>query len=353
MRVLLVLNWFLKYATEQAAGLAEAGAEVQVVCRDHLAEFAGSEQEWLACIDRLTAVTGNPPLVVRGRGTGGEAMKGALSVGRRSRSLRPDVVHVHPNVSPVLFAIAPPAPVVLTIHDVVPHPGQPRRGVAKRQVQRAWERRAAGFVVHGEDLRLLLRPRSGDRPVAVVPHGVRPAPQPDPIPDRPSILFFGRLEPYKGLGVLMQAMQLVWEVRPDVELVVAGKGPSESELLDDPRIRRLTRYVPEEEVPELFRRARLLVAPYIEGSQSGVVSLACAQGVPSVVSSVGALPSLVVDPGQVVPPGAPDRLAAALIGNLDHDADMRRAVHRRAQQELSWRAAAELTLRLYEQVLGG
>jgi glycosyltransferase involved in cell wall biosynthesis len=352
MRVLLVLNWFMKYATEQANGLTEAGAEVQVVCRDHLAEFGGSEEEWQHCIDRVTAVTGNPPWVIRGSGTGRHALEGAVRGSRLARLWKPDVVHAHPNVSPALFAIVPRSPLVLTIHDVVPHPGQPHPGAVKQQVERAWERRAAAFVVHGEDLRVLLRPRAGGRPVAVVPHGVRPAEEPDPIPDKPSILFFGRLEPYKGLGVLMEAMRLVWAVRPDVELVVAGQGPSESELLDDRRIRRITRYVSEAEVPGLFRGARLLVAPYTEGSQSGVVSLACAQGVPSVVSAVGALPSLVVDPSQVVPPGEPELLAGALIANLDHDAGMRRKVLVKAQQELSWRSAAELTIGLYQELLG-
>ena len=93
------------------------------------------------------------------------------------------------------------------------------------------------------------------------------------------------------------------------------------------------------------------MAPYTEGSQSGVVSLACARGVPSIVSDVGALPSLVVDPSQVVPAGEPAPLAAALLSDIDHGAAMRRAVHLKAQQELSWRSAAELTIRLYRELL--
>ena len=70
MRVLIVVNWFLKYATEQAAGLAEAGADVQVVCRDNLEEFAGNEQEWHQCLQRVTAATGRAPWIIRGSGTG-------------------------------------------------------------------------------------------------------------------------------------------------------------------------------------------------------------------------------------------------------------------------------------------
>ncbi len=349
MRVLLVVNWFLKYATEQAVGLAEVGADVRVVCRDHLAEFAGDEQEWQECVRRLTAGTGRAPWIIKGP-EGPRALVNGAAIAR-TRHWRPDIVHAHPNVSPSLFAALPRAPLVLTIHDVIPHPGQWRKSVAKKLIERGWEHRAAGFVVHGEELRALLRRRAGDRPIAVVPHGVRPEELPDPVPASPTVLFFGRLEPYKGLDILMDAMPLVWDVRPDARLVVAGRGPAESAVIDDPRIRKLTGYVPEAEVDDLFRGAQLLVAPYLEGSQSGVVSLACARGVPAIVSDIGALSDMVVDSGQVVAPGDPRALAEALIRNLDHSIEFREAVHRKARRELSWTAAAELTLRFYAELL--
>ena len=126
---------------------------------------------------------------------------------------------------------------------------------------------------------------------------------------------------------------------------------AESVLVDDPRIRKLTGYVPEAEVDQLFRDAQLLVAPYTEASQSGVVSLACARGVPAIVSNVGALPSLAVDSGQVVAPGDPRALAGSLVRNLDHSIEFREAVHQKARSELSWYSAAELTLRFYEELL--
>ncbi len=351
MRVLVVVNWFLKYAAEQAAGLAEAGADVQVLCRDNLDEFAGIEQEWHQCLQRLTVATGRQPWIIRGSGTGTDSLRRGAALARHTRRWHPDIVHAHPNVSPALFAAAPSVPLVLTVHDVVPHPGQWPKSLSRRVMERAWERRASGFIVHGEDLRPVLQARVGARPVAVVPHGVRPEERPDPVPDAPSILFFGRLEPYKGLGVLMEAMRLVWEVRPDARLVVAGRGQAEPEVVDDPRIQKLARYVPEAEAIELFRNAQLVVAPYTEGSQSGVVSLACARGIPAIVSDVGALPSLVVDRSQVVPRADAEALAQALVGNLDHGAELREAVHRKARTELSWLAAAKLTMRFYEVLL--
>jgi glycosyltransferase involved in cell wall biosynthesis len=353
MRVLLVVNWFLKYAAEQAAGLAEGGAEVQVLCRDNLEEFSGNETEWHSCLQRVTSATGRAPWIIRGSGTGPRALRGAAGMERHARAWNPNIVHAHPNASPALFAASPRTTLALTVHDVVAHPGQTPINLTRKVMERAWEHRASGFIVHGEELRPLLAARVGGRPVAVVPHGVLPEGRPDPVPARPNILFFGRLEPYKGLRVLMEAMRLVWEVRPDAELVVAGSGQAESEVPDnDPRVRKIARYVPEAEVTRLFRDAQLVVAPYTEGSQSGVVSLACGRGIPAVVSDVGALAALATDPSQVVAPGDPRSLAEALLRNLDHAPELREAVHRKAREELSWYSTGLLTLRFYEQLLG-
>ena len=60
--------------------------------------------------------------------------------------------------------------------------------------------------------------------IVVIPHGLWARSEPLLRPESPSVLLFGRLEPYKGVEVLVEAMRLVWEQRPDVRLVVAGAG---------------------------------------------------------------------------------------------------------------------------------
>src|SRR5579875_2867259 len=183
MRVLLIVNWFLKYVSEQAAGLAEAGADVQVVCRDNLQEFDGNEQEWHQCCRRIADATGRAPWIIQGSGTGPQALRHAAAIARYARRWDPDVVHAHPNVSPALLAVAlaPRTPLVLTVHDVVAHPGQTQKNLSRRVMERVWKRQASGFIVHGEDLRALLLPRVNGRPVGVVPLGVRPEERPDPV----------------------------------------------------------------------------------------------------------------------------------------------------------------------------
>jgi glycogen(starch) synthase len=51
---------------------------------------------------------------------------------------------------------------------------------------------------------------------------------PDDLPEgRPRIVFFGRLEPRKGLDILVQAMPLVWEEFPEARLIIFGNGTEE------------------------------------------------------------------------------------------------------------------------------
>ncbi len=103
------------------------------------------------------------------------------------------------------------------------------------------------------------------------------ASEPLPRPESPSVLLFGRLEQYKGVEVLVEAMRLVWERRPDVRLVVAGEGQAARLVPDDPRISLIPRYVPEREVDALLADASLVVLPYTQASQSGVGVMAIAR----------------------------------------------------------------------------
>jgi glycosyltransferase involved in cell wall biosynthesis len=353
MRVALAVDWFLKYASEQAIGLRQAGAEVLLMAREHLQpmdEFDGDRGEWEAVIERAVAA-GVEVQVVPGRSGSMRAARAAGAARRRISGWRPDIVHVHPTADPWMHLYTLGFPLVLTVHDVVPHPGQPRLNTVKTFLREAWRRRADGFVVHGDALAAALRPVAAGRRVAVIPHGVTPSSAPYPAPARKCVLFFGRLEPYKGLAVLAEAMTDVWAAVPDAELIVAGRGPAAAQVPEDPRIRRLFGYIPEEDVDGLFREASLVAAPYTEASQSGVVALAVARGIPAVVSDQGALPEVALDPSFITPAGDAAALGRALVAHLGDDITVRAAVHRMAVERLSWCAAADLSLAFYEELL--
>ena len=74
------------------------------------------------------------------------------------------------------------------------------------------------------------------------------------------------------------------------------------------------RFISDDEAAQLFIDADLLVLPYIEASQSGVLAIACTFGLPVVASNVGALGAMVAESGMgiVVPPHDRTTLAKAI-----------------------------------------
>lgn len=141
-------------------------------------------------------------------------------------------------------------------------------------------------------------------------------------PQKPCILFFGNIRAYKGLDILIDALKLVRE-NLEVELVVAG------EFYTDPRplkekvqllglsdiVSWYDSYVPNEDVPTLFRSAHVVVLPYRDATQSGVVPLAYQFGLPVIASDVGGLSEVVLHgkTGLLFPPGDSQRLAELII----------------------------------------
>jgi len=131
-------------------------------------------------------------------------------------------------------------------------------------------------------------------------------------------LFFGRIEPYKGAEVLVEAWRQLQVEGQQVEgctLVLAGKvadGVRLGEL--PPGVEVWDRRIGDEEGIDLFRRAAVLVLPYRDATQSALVAAAARFGVPAIVTRTGALPEYVVDgeTGWIVPPGDAGALAAAL-----------------------------------------
>lgn len=348
MRVLLVCDWFLKYTAGLARGLVDADAVVALLCRDHAREFDDRVAERQALLDDL-AERGVELIVLPGRVSSSAGLVALPRLRRQIAQWAPDVAHAQSNYEPRLLALSRPYPSVLTVHDPVPHPGQPELGVVQRRIETAWRRRADRIVVHGDALRDALEPSQRARAV-VIPHGVRTATRPLAVPNAPVVVLLGRLEPYKGVDVLVRAMPIVWRHRPDVRLVVAGVGPACADVPDDPRIDRRFGYVPEAALGELLAEASLVVLPYTEASQTGVGSTAVAAGVPVVVTDVGALADLTVDPSFVVPAGDAEALAAAILQHIDDGVDVRQQVVDLARRTLSWEVVARRHLALYDTV---
>ena len=279
------------------------------------------------------------------------------------RSKQFDLVHLH-YLNRFTDAIVPlPTPLVMSVHDVVPH--VTRLGRAEHALLHRTYHRADGLVVHHQVLSDRLVQEFGvarDR-VHVVEHQVFHAPDVGPPPgDRePMVLFFGALRANKGLPVLLEAMRRI--PRADVRLVIAGRGDADLEALargaagTDPRIVAEVGFVPLERKRQLFAEASVSVLPYTSfASQSGVLHDAYSHGRPVVVTDVGALGSTVVAEGTglVARPGDPDSLARQILHVLEPTtwrklADATQVV----RSERSPERTGQRLRSVYDQVLSG
>lgn len=110
------------------------------------------------------------------------------------------------------------------------------------------------------------------------------------------VLFFGRIEYYKGIEKLYQLF-LKKESLPDIKLVIAGKGLIyfNRELEHEEQIVFINRFIADEEMNDLFQRAKLVVLPYTSATQSAITSLSYHFAKPMVVSDIPGLTDTVID----------------------------------------------------------
>lgn len=238
-----------------------------------------------------------------------------------------------------------------------------------RWIERMTLQHADGAHVPNHDVVPILRAKgfAHEKPIRVIPLGVDPEPfasatpmAPDAMPG-PRIGFVGRLEPVKGLDVLLDAFA---QVTTPASLVIAGDGSERGRL--QARIGPLesrVRIIPPiayEDMPAFLKTLDILVLPSItilpvHREQFGRVLVeAMAAGVAVIGSSSGAIPEVIGDAGVVVPERDPAALATA-IDRLLTNPDQRQALiergRLRVQARFAWPDVAEQTADLFRAAL--
>jgi glycosyltransferase involved in cell wall biosynthesis len=221
------------------------------------------------------------------------------------------------------------------VHDAAPHPGDPGWLWDWRLNAELDAARAA--IALSESVAEALRVRRPHLPLLRLPLGAHlPAASlamagPSRAPGGAvRFLLFGRLRAYKGLDLLRDAWPLLRAAWPAAELLVVGEGDPEAlapGLGALPGVAVQPRWLAEAEIPGLLAAADAVVLPYHEASQSGVVSLAHALGVPVVVTPVGGLAEQVRhgEDGVVARGKTPVALAEAMAALCDPTARARLA----------------------------
>jgi glycosyltransferase involved in cell wall biosynthesis len=221
----------------------------------------------------------------------------------------------------------------LTIHDVLPH------------YPRFWSKFEFGWyyqrfdklIVHSLSSEVAVRELGVTRPILVVPHGAYDLFRLTDQTARQArskfsalseedfvVLFFGHLEPRKGLMEFIAAASRMSN-QEKIKFVIAGgndmhkHGPEYAHALSTakgmPNMVVHDTRIPFEEVENYFLASDLVALPYLEGTTSGVLKLAIAFGLPVVASRVGDLPEEVPVGGGILfdaGAGLTDRLQTAI-----------------------------------------
>jgi glycosyltransferase involved in cell wall biosynthesis len=284
------------------------------------------------------------------------------------RRFRPDVVHFQ--IGSAMLAFLMPFlrayPIVTTFHDVAPHSGE----------EKAWERyiheyirkKSCQLLVHGEKLKqLLVReygvPAEKANSIPIGPHNIDAFlmhRRRDLKEEGPVVMFFGRILEYKGLEYLIRAEPLITAAIPNARIVIAGAGNDmdryEAMMANRDRFLLYKHHIPYDEGAILFQRSSVIALPYIEASQSGVVSTAYGFDKPVVVTDVGSIPEIVDDgvTGLIVPPRDHVALAEAII-RLLKDPELAKRMgengHRKLYTDLSWDNVVRRTMVVYERAV--
>jgi len=185
-----------------------------------------------------------------------------------------------------------------------------------------------------------------------------------------TMLFFGRLRPYKGLEYLLSAFGRLSAADPSYRLIIAGESKKGSEAyfeeiqsqigshVNREQIIARIEFIPDQDAELYLKAADIMVLPYKDIFQSGVLFLAYSFGLPVVATDVGSFREEVIErqTGFVCKPCDSLALTEALEMYFESDLFLHLSTHRRkireyAFEQHSWDAVAGLTREAYEQMV--
>ncbi len=199
--------------------------------------------------------------------------------------------------------------IVSLVHNAISH----ERTLMERPLAKYFFNRCDAFIVMSEPVKTDLLTLKKDANILLQPHPIYDH-YAEPIDkalacsklkikaDKKNLLFFGLIRDYKGLDILIEAME---QLDDSYQLVIAGESYgsfdkyisqiNQSRFKDN--IIVFEQYIPDDMVPTLFSASDVLVLPYRSATQSGVVALSYQMELPMVATNVGALGSTVASSG--------------------------------------------------------
>jgi len=275
--------------------------------------------------------------------------------------------------------------VVLTVHNVNAGRRDSKDTILNRLTLRIQYRLADKIFVHTDKMKRELVEAFGvpQSRVTVIPFGINnTVPNTSLTPSEAkrrlgfpngerTILFFGRITPYKGLEYLITSFRQLLAKRNDYRLIIAGRPDdcedywseirqSIREDVQSGQILLKSEFIPDQMTEVYFKAADVLVLPYRQIYQSGVLFLGYGFGVPVLAADVGSLKDDVVEgkTGFTFRPEDPADLSTTIEKYFASDiyADLaarRQEIQALAAEQHSWATVGSLTLAVYDGLLRG
>lgn len=252
-----------------------------------------------------------------------------------------------------------------TFHDVKIHKGE--KSLFFRVAAYCAAKLSKKVFVHGKKLKkqIIEEYKIPEDKVCVVPLGeyeldlFKKYEKKDLTEDGNLILFFGRIYKYKGLEYLIKAEPLITDAIPNAKIVIAGKG-DEFEIYENIMVNKnnfivYNEYISFEKGAELIQKSSVVVLPYIEASQSGIIPIIYGFRKPVIATNVGSIPEVVDNnkTGIIIKPNDHKALAEAtiqLMKNTKLRKEMGNNGYNKLKKELSWEVNAEKTYAIYKEV---
>lgn len=174
-----------------------------------------------------------------------------------------------------------------------------------------------------------------------------------------NILFYGRISPYKGIEYLVDAFRISSKKTDNLSLTIAGKGDfyfNIDNIKNNSSVAIINRYISNEELVQLIHNSDLIVCPYTDASQSGVIMTAFAFNKPVIATRVGGMIEVVEENvnGKLVPPKNSQALSEAIVelfqNNMLNELSMN-LKNGRYSDKLSWKRIAEKTIGIYQSAI--
>lgn len=291
----------------------------------------------------------------------------ALKVSKIIKEKRYDLIHFNV-LTPLVFIIKillKDIPSVITIHDPVPHTGEDN---INKKFNNFFIKRFSNIplIFHSKYSLNLFSDKYqslDNHRFNYIPFGIHEwisYYNENIHTKKNSILFFGRISPYKGIKYLIEAGKIASEKIENIKITIAGKGQFDfdvSELYNDSRFKIINRYIENQELARLIASHSVIVCPYTDATQSGVLMSAYAFNKPVIATRVGNFPNIIRDnlTGFLVSPKNSIKLAEAII-KIFSTPNLINKMEKNITQDNnvginSWQSIAQKTYKVYRSVL--